>query len=69
MPDNLALFFTSLWFSLFLIMTAFSSSLLCFKCMELLDVFLTTVLCILCSYVLAEKLTIKLIRTKKDKKK
>lgn len=69
MSDNDALLFTSFWLSMFFLIMAFVSSLLCLECLHPFDVFLITVLCILCSHVLAINLTIKLTKIKKDNKK
>ena len=69
MPDNLALIFTSLWFSLFLIMLSISSVLFCFECIGVFNTFLVNVLCILYSHELAVMVALRLYKKNKNQKK
>ena len=69
MPENLALLFTSLWFSLFLIMLSISSILLCFECIGAFNAFLATLLCILCSHELAIVIALRFFKEDKNQKK
>ena len=69
MSDNRALLFTSLWFSLFLMMLFLANSLFCFECIGAFNAFLATLLCILCSYELSITIALKLAKEDKNHKK